>query len=204
MGEAARHRLTFEQFGDWLQGQDHTHELADGAPVMRAGANRRHDRIAANIIRAAGNQLQDRTCQPFTSDTFIRIPAGNARLPDLGVDCGPFDETSLAASAPALGVEILSPTTRNFDRNDKLEEYKTVPTLNYSLLVDPDIPQVRLYWRDARRAWISERLAGLDAVVALPVLGIRLTLREHVREFARHMPRDAGARRGEIIRPNVL
>ena len=176
MGELARKGLGRKAFYDWVAAQERKYELVDGEPVMMAGANRRHDRIAANAVRVVGNQLQGHKCQPFTSDTFIRIPAGNSRLPDLGVDCGPFDDTALEASEPRLVVEILSPTTRTFDRNDKLEEYKTVPTLEYILLIDPDAPQVRLYFRDANRNWTSERTAALDAVVEMPSLGLLLHL----------------------------
>ena len=58
--------------------------------------------------------------------------------------------------------EVLSPTTRQFDRFEKVEEYKTVPTLEYIVLVDPDCPQVRLFSRlpgagqaPASPAWYS-------------------------------------------------
>jgi Uma2 family endonuclease len=176
VAELARKKLSIAEFYEWVATQERKYELVDGEPVMMAGANRRHDRIAANGIRALGNQLDGQTCQPFTSDTFVKIPAGNRRLPDLGVDCGTFDDLALDASEPRLVVEILSPTSRIFDRNDKLEEYKTVPTLDYILLIDPDVPQVRLYSRDAARNWISERMAGLDAVVEMPVLGVSLGL----------------------------
>jgi len=54
---------------------------------------------------------------------------------DAGLAC---DECELK-----LVVEILSPTNRDFDRADKSEDYKTVPSLEYILLVDPDVPQVR-------------------------------------------------------------
>jgi Uma2 family endonuclease len=50
--------------------------------------------------------------------------------------CSP-DDDSMEADKPALVMEILSATTRGFDRNDKLDEYKTVPTMEYILLVDP-------------------------------------------------------------------
>lgn len=176
MAELARLTMSADEFYAWVSVQDRKHELVDGEAVMMAGANRRHDRIAANSLRLIGNQLQGRPCQPFTSDTFVKIPAGNSRLPDLGVDCGPFDDNSLEASEPKLVVEILSPTTRTFDRNDKLEDYKTVTTLEYILLVDPDFPQVRLYFRDANRVWASERTTGLDAIVEMPLLDLSLRL----------------------------
>ncbi|WP_207460700.1 Uma2 family endonuclease [Azospirillum sp. SYSU D00513] len=165
-----------EEFLRWIVTQDRRHELVDGEPVMMAGANRRHDRIASTALRLVGNQLEGRDCQPFTSDIALLIPAGNIRYPDLGVDCGPFDDHAMTASEPRLVVEILSPTTRSFDLNDKLEEYKTVESLDFILLVDPDVPQARLYRLTADRGWASERLGGLDAVAAMPELGLRLRL----------------------------
>jgi len=176
MGNLARHHLSADAFYAWIAGQQGKYELVDGEPVMMAGANRRHDRIAANAVRVVGNHLVGHRCQPFTSDTYIKIPSGNRRQADMGVDCGPFDDTALHASEPLLVLEILSPTTRMFDRNDKLEEYKTVPSLEYILLIDPDFPQVRLYWRSMDRNWTSDRLAGLEAVVDIPLLGLRLAL----------------------------
>jgi Uma2 family endonuclease len=176
MGDLTRQRLSVEEFYAWVVGRDEKYELVDGQPVMMAGANRRHDRIAANAIRVVGNHLQGHRCQPFTSDTYIRIPAGNRRQADMGVDCGRFADESLDASEPVLVLEILSPTMRTFDRNDKLEEHKTVPTLEYILLVDPDYPQVRLYRRDNDRNWTSERLTGLDALVTMPLLILELRL----------------------------
>ena len=176
MEDLARQLLTVDQFYQWVVEQEHKFELVDGEPVMMAGANRRHDRIAANAIRVIGNHLQGHRCQPFTSDTYLRIPAGNLRQADMGIDCGRFEDTSLEASEPVLVLEILSPTTRMFDRNEKLEEYKTIPTLEYILLVDPDFPQARLYRRDADRDWTSDRVTGLTAVVEMRQLGLALSL----------------------------
>jgi Uma2 family endonuclease len=176
MVEPARQRMTQDEFFRWITTQEYRHELVDGEPVMMAGANRRHDRIASRTQRSLGNQLEGRKCQPFTSDTAVRIPAGNIRYPDLGVDCGPFDDYSMEASEPVLVVEILSSNTRVFDRTEKIEEYKTVEALEYILLIDPEHPQVRLYWRDDNRAWSTRRITGIEAVVEMPRIGVTLRL----------------------------
>jgi Uma2 family endonuclease len=170
--------MTPEEFFRWILDQEARHELVDGVPVMMAGADRRHDRIAVNMIRLLGDRLQGGRCQSFTSDTAIRIPAGNIRYPDLGVDCGAFDDSSLAANEPLLVVEILSPSTQAFDRTEKLEEYKTVPALSYILLVDPTAPQLRLYSRDGEAGWQTRGMAGLDAEIEFPRLAVTLPLRE--------------------------
>lgn len=178
MAEPARHRMTQGEFFRWVVDRESKHELVDGAPVMMARSNRRHDRIAARMLRSLGNQLEGRPSQPFTRDTAIRIPAGNVRYPDLGVDCGPFDDYGLAATEPTLVVEILWSNTRAFDRTEKIEGYKTVASLEYILLVDPEWPQARLYWRGDTREWLTNRFSGLDAVIDLPKLGVTVELAE--------------------------
>jgi Uma2 family endonuclease len=115
-----------------------------------------------------------RTCRPFTSDTAIRIPAGTIRYPDLGVDCVRPGDREMAAAEPALIVEVLSPSTSPFDRTTKLEEYKTVPSARYILLIDPDRPRTLLYARDADGAWDSRIEKGEDKIVALPSLDVAL------------------------------
>jgi Uma2 family endonuclease len=169
--------MSVEEFYSWLATQTQgKFELVDGEIVAMAGANRRHDRIAINALRLVGNALEGHPCQPFTSDTYIVIPAGNRRQADMGIDCGTPEDTSLEADEPTMVLEILSPTTRVFDRTDKIEEYKTVPSLEYIILIDPDYPQVRVYRRESDRSWVSDRLTGLDAVIELPKFDIRLSL----------------------------
>jgi hypothetical protein len=67
MSEPARHRLTVEQFYGWVQGLDARYELVDGAPVLMAGANRRHDRVVINATyaRAGANFAQQRASTCF-------------------------------------------------------------------------------------------------------------------------------------------
>jgi len=171
--------MSTAEFFDWLRsgaGGDARYELVDGIPMMMAGATNRHDRITRNALRHFGNHLDGQRCQPFTADIYVRIPSGNRRQADMGIDCGTPDDDSMEADTPILVLEILSPTTRVFDRNDKLEEYRTVETLEYIVLVDPDQPQIRVYRRQADRSWSSERLAGLTAVLDLPLLDFRLPL----------------------------
>ncbi len=187
MGETAVRPMTAAEFFAWESGDDRRYELVDGVPVMMARAKRRHDRIVVNAIRNLGNKLEDSRCAPFTADTAVRIPNGNVRLPDAGVDCGRFDDDAMYADAPWLVIEVLSPSTRGFDMFGKLDEYKTIESLNHIVLVDPDQPQVMHWWRAEDRSWQHQAHEGLEAVIDLPDLGISISLGELYRglDFAR-------------------
>ena len=178
MSEAARRKMTADEFYAWVRTRtEGRYELVDGEPVMMAGATNRHDRVMRNAMRHLGNHLDRYPCQPFSNGIYIVIPAGNRRQADVGVDCGTPDDMSMDADMPTMVLEVLSPTTRQFDRFEKVEEYKTVPTLQHIVLVDPDYPQVRVFNRLPDRSWTSTRLAGLDAELELPRIDFRLPLR---------------------------
>ena len=122
MSERAVHRMTADEFLEWDEFQTDRHELVDGLPVAMAGAKRRHDQIVVNAIISIGVQLGSGRCRVFSDDTAVRIPAGNVRRPDVGIDCGVFDDNAAAADAPTVVIEVLSPTTREFDMFGKLDE----------------------------------------------------------------------------------
>ncbi|CCE05110.1 conserved hypothetical protein [Bradyrhizobium sp. STM 3843] len=170
--------ITPEQFFSWITGQEERYELVDGEVVMMAGAGRRHDAIVVNLTAAIHSQIRNGPCQTFTGDTYIATSASTRRMPDLGVDCGKPDDTSLMADRPALIVEVLSPTTGGFDVTVKLAEYQALQSVDYILFVDTDSPNVHLYSRDQDRAWTDVVLKGLEATIRLDKLNVTLELRE--------------------------
>ena len=116
--------MTAEAFLDWCLGQEGRWELVDGVPVAMAGARRGHDLIVVNALTSLRPALRGGPCQPFTGDFAVRIPNGNIRRPDVGVDCGPVDLNGLTATDPRLVIEVLSPSTRTFDAIGRLREYR--------------------------------------------------------------------------------
>lgn len=167
MSERAASPMTAEEFLEWCQFRDGRHELVNGEPVAMAGAKRRHDQIVMNVHGMLFNQMRGHRCRPFSADTAVRIPAGNVRRPDAGIDCGTFEDEAMSAGAPFLVLEVLSPSTRDFDMFGKLEEYKTVSGLAHIVVIDPDTPQVYHWFRQPDDAWRHELLEGLHRVVEI-------------------------------------
>lgn len=177
MSQHATLPMLADEFLEWdLEQPDCRHELVDGVPVAVTGARQRHDQVVVNAVVTMGQQLRGGPCRVFSADVAVRIPHGNVRRPDLGVHCGPFDDAATYAAAPRLIVEVLSASTRAFDQLRKLEEDKTIDSLDYILLVDPEVAEVILWSRDAARAWQHRIIEGLDAVVEMPALGVVVAL----------------------------
>ncbi|HRP95061.1 MAG TPA: Uma2 family endonuclease [Rhodocyclaceae bacterium] len=173
-----RQPMTMDEFFRWLEKQDERYELVDGHPLMMAGAGIGHDVIVMNASRVFGNQLLDKPCRPRSADIAVVIPAGNIRYPDLTVDCGTPDNSERVSDKPTLVIEAASRSTKDFDEVDKLEEYKSIRSMQYILLVAADSPRVRFFYRGEHNNWESRPVIGMESRIDMPLIGVSILLNE--------------------------
>ncbi len=148
-------------FGRW--------EYVGGEIRQMAGGKDDHNAIAMNIGRALGNLLAPRDCRVYGSDMKIHTGDGVNTFPDVAVVCGErqyYLGKEDVIINPLLVVEVLSPSTRGYDRGDKFDHYKTIHALEEYLLVDQDSARVLLYTRREDH-WEMREAEGRDSNVFL-------------------------------------
>jgi Uma2 family endonuclease len=168
----AHHRFTFD---DYLRVEEDSiirHEFLDGRIWAMAGGTPEHARICANVIALLNVALGARRCSVFTTDLRIRVSAtGLATYPDVSVICGhleldPTDPKRHTALNPKLLVEVLSPSTEDYDRGEKLEHYQQIASLEEVLLVDHGERKI-VVWRRTGSRWTSTE--HTDGVIVLAI-----------------------------------
>ena len=154
-------------------------EFYDGEMFAMSGATRGHSRISTNLAVEFGNKLRGHRCQPFNADLRVKIEAsGLYTYPDLSVVCGADrhgDEEKDNLTNPTLIVEVLSPSTENYDRGRKFEHYRQIPSLKEYLLVSQDQPRIEQFIRQSNQ-WVLRDAVGLKTKLLLPSLKISLSL----------------------------
>ena len=177
MSQIAARTMSVDAFFAFQERQDERYELVDGVPLrMMAGARAVHNSIVINILAELRDRLRGSACRPFNGDGSVETYPGQIRRPDAGVDCGPYNPNALKAVEPRLIVEVLSPSTRDFDTMEKVEEYKAIATLADILFVEPNAPELVHWFRDEAGLWRRERIEGIESAVTLGGLGIELPL----------------------------
>jgi Uma2 family endonuclease len=177
MAERAVRTMTVDEFFAWQEHQPDRYELVDGQPLrMMAGAKNVHDDIVVNLIGELRDRVRGSGCRPFTGDGSIETLPGQIRRPDVGVDCGPRDPNGNRAALPKVVIEVLSPSTRDFDTFGKLEEYKQTQAVEHIVLVEPNEPVASVWSREAEGGWVESRPRGLDAKIELPAIGVTLEM----------------------------
>lgn len=176
-------------------------EFFDGEVFAMAGGTPMHSLIATNLAREFGNRLKGRPCVPFNSDLRLKIQAtGLYTYADLSVVCGPLEFADPEPDTlinPTVLVEVLSDSSEAYDRGKKFEHYRRIPTLREYLLVSQKEPHIDQFIRGETGPWFLREVAGLEASLELPSLGVSLALAEVFAnvEFPAAAPRPAILRR---------
>ncbi len=154
-------------------------EYLDGVVVAMAGSSRQHDRITGNIYAGLHAQLRGTSCEPFTSDMRVRVSACNRYFyPDVSVACEAYFEDAHVDTLmnPILVVEVLSDSTQNVDRGDKLICYQMLDTLQTYILVAQDRPLVQIYERQPDGKWVYSLVMDPEATLELTSIGCELKM----------------------------
>ena len=172
---------TYEEYRGFEDANPARHEYVDGQILAMAGGTPAHARLQAAVLFAFERRLDGRPCQPFPSDLRVKIVAtGVATYPDVTVVCGAIETAPgdpHAVINPTVIVEVLSDHTEAYDRGEKLEHYRQIPTLAAYLLVSHRERRVETRRRAADGRW-TEHHAGRGDTVPLEALGIELTVDE--------------------------
>ncbi len=166
---------------------DFKSEYYQGRVTAMAGASNEHNLIVANLIIELGTKLRERDCTVRASDMRLQVSsAGLYTYPDVSVVCGPPefrpDADLDTLLNPTLLVEVISKSTAQHDRGNKFLFYRSISSLQYYLLVEPQAAEVAVYTRQDNESWLFQAYEGLHQYIPLPALNLRLALSEIYRK----------------------
>ena len=157
-------------------------EYVNGEVFAMAGASVQHVLIAANLVGELRAQLKGRDCRVFSADLRVKVSdSGLYTYPDVAVVCGPLvfdDDRQDTLLNPMVLIEVLSESTKDYDRGGKFELYRALDSLREYVLVAQDRPHVEHFLLQDDGRWLFEETNQPDASVALPSIGCVLALRE--------------------------
>jgi len=144
-------------------------EYFDGEMFLMAGASKEHNRVAYSLSLVIGNQLRGKPCEPFGSDTRVKIPNNNFCFPDVSIACeAQWDDRRFDILLnPVVVFEVLSPSNEAWDRGGKFREYQRIASLREYVLVSQDKPLIEVYSRRENGTWLLRSVEGREKSIAL-------------------------------------
>jgi Uma2 family endonuclease len=175
MSTSADLRISPEEYLRIERADEWRNEYLDGEIFPREHPSVRHIIIAANLMRDIGEQLRDRPNVVYAGRRVVVDPHRHYVYPDVVVsDEIPeiFDDDNLI-NPKVLG-EVFSESTEEYDRGEKFERYRAVPSLAEYLLVAQDRVHAELYTRQPDDSWLLREWNDPAEEIELVSLGCRL------------------------------
>ncbi len=180
--EVAERLMSAEEFLLWEREQPYKHELIDNQVVAMTGASRSHENIVAALVHLLLAADYEQNCDVYAGGMKVQVDVlATYTYPDVVVVCNELkfrhaDRPNLLVN-PTLLFEVLSPSTEQNDRNQKLEQYLQIPSLMGYFLVAQDKPLVEAHTRSGDD-WLRHECAGLDSALVIPALDCEIPLSE--------------------------
>jgi Uma2 family endonuclease len=161
-------------------------EYYQGEVFALAGAGSNHNIITANLMGLLYS-LKKKNCQVFPSDMRVHIPVnGLYTYPDVSVTCGErqfLDSKKDTLLNPIILVEVLSPSTADYDRGKKFMLYRSIPTLQHYILIDSQTCHIEKYSKNETGNWVLSETRDTNAILTLENLEVPLAV-AHIYEDA--------------------
>lgn len=157
--------LTFEQYLELEERTSTRHEFVDGFMFAMAGASDNHNLVSLNIATAARAATRGSSCRAYHTDMKLQTPNGVGYYPDVFITCDDDDKGKKVKQFPCLIIEVLSHSTEDIDRGEKLFNYQKLSSLKMYVLVRQDKKFLEVYKRNLGGTWqysILEETGSLE------------------------------------------
>lgn len=177
MKGALRPRYTFDEYLE-IEARSAAvkHEYVAGEVYATAGGSVEHSALSTALSGLLFAHLRGGPCRPHGPDLRIRIESVDvATYADVSVVCDPVERAADSPTHvlnPRVVVEVLSPSTERYDREQKRLYYQQIESLQEYVLVAQDRRRVEV-WQRTAEGW-SHAAGDAGASMRLPSIDFEL------------------------------
>jgi Uma2 family endonuclease len=126
--------------------------------------------------------LNDLDYEIYIGDVKLWIPRYREfTYPDVMVIEGQpvyYSANTTIVTNPVLIVEVLSKSTKDYDRGDKFLYYRSIPEFKEYILIDQTKYYVMQYVKTSENQWILTEYETEDALINLSSINVELSLKQ--------------------------
>lgn len=169
---------TVEEYLQHEEESEFRSEFYKGELFPIVATTRRHNNIVQNIGTNIRSTFRERNCEVLTENVKIEAIKGiYYPYPDVILTCDPDDNDDLIVKNPVLIVEVLSPSTADYDRGFKWLRYRKMPSLRYYMIVSQHEIMVEIFSRkDSNSLWNFQEYIDINDIVHFENLDFELPL----------------------------
>ena len=180
--QTEKRHYTPEEYLELEEQAEYKNEYRDGEIIPMTGGTTNHNKIAGNFYRKFPLTIQGQDYEIYIGDVKLSIPQYRIyTYPDVMVVKGkPIYEgtgTTIITN-PLLIVEILSNSTKNYDKIDKFKYYRSISEFNEYIMIDQYSFTVEQFTKQTEGQWLFKEYEGEEAILILDSINFQISLRE--------------------------
>ena len=177
-----KEKMSVEAYLEMENAADEKHEYYKGEIFAMSGAKVAHNTISGNIYAMLHTRLKGKKCKPFNSDQRIHIPSNTLfTYPDISIICGEvitLNNDDYNVLNPTVIIEVLSKSTKNYDRGEKFKLYRDIKTLKEYILVDSESIHIETFRLNENVHWELEEYNSIGDTLVIKAIGETILLSE--------------------------
>ena len=172
--------ITPKEYLDREINSENRHEYIDGKIVPMTGGTPNHNKISLNFASSLNFALKRKPYQVFMADQRLWI--GDRQIytyPDIAIVKGELvyqEGRKDTIINPCLIAEVLSKSTRSYDKDEKFAAYRSLPSFCEYLLIDQYSFHVEQYSKTEARKWLFCEYDGENASLSLTTIELAIAL----------------------------
>jgi Uma2 family endonuclease len=153
-----------------------------GEIFAMSGATFNHNRIVVNLTNVLFNALKETSCEVFVSDLRVQVrKEAHYTYPDVMVVCGGLELVKGRKDTitnPKVIIEVLSDSTRDYDRGRKFAAYREIESLQEYILVEQDSVRIEAFSKEEDGTWRLREYFNMADLLVLPTLQLKIPAAE--------------------------
>lgn len=172
---------SIEEFLQHEDAAEFRSEYVGGQVYAMAGGTDSHIQISFNLTKVLAEKLRDK-CRAYQSEMKVRVEQGNSfYYPDVTLVCGEqkfYAGRRDVVENPILLVEVLSESTKEYDKNDKFFAYQNIESFKEYLLVSQDKYVIQQFIRQPDGNWKIKATFGIESTLYLESVDVSIPMRD--------------------------
>jgi Uma2 family endonuclease len=146
-------------------------EYYNGEIIPMAGGTVNHNQISGNILTELNYGFKKLDYRVYMGDVRLWIPEKNIfTYPDLMIIQGDpiyYENRKDTVLNPSLIIEVLSPSTQNYDKEGKFAAYRTIKTLSEYILISQTHIYGEKFTKTDDKKWLFQEFYEEDQQIPL-------------------------------------
>ncbi|PAX57915.1 Uma2 family endonuclease [Brunnivagina elsteri] len=173
---------TPEEYLELEEQSEFRNEYIYGEIRLMPGGTTNHNKIAGNFYKKFPDAIEGQNYDIYINDVKLWIDKyGIYTYPDVIVIKGEpeyYGSGKTIITNPLVIVEVLSNSTKNYDKGEKFKYYRSIPSFQEYILIDQYSFAVEQYIKQREGQWIFQEYEGENSILKLSSVNFEITFND--------------------------